>query len=89
MKSCLVNLVEDWEDVETHTRRLSHEMKTGSYQLRKAERSSEIRVRVGQFGYVGSFKDPDDPELIKILAFCAAEGFFKIKGTVATDVFFT
>jgi len=62
------------------------DMKTGSYQLRKSKDGAEIKVRVGQFGYVGNFKDP---ELIMILAFCAAESFFKIKGTVATDLFFT
>ena len=85
----MVNLVEDWEDVATHTRRLSHDMKTGSYQTRSTEKGTEIKVRVGQFGYAGTFKDSEDPELIKILAFCAAEGFFKIKGTVATEMFFT
>ena len=85
----MVNLVEDWEDIEVYTRRLSYDMKTGSYQVRKSKDGAEIKVRVGQFGYVGSFKDPEDPELIMILAFCAAESFFKIKGTVATDLFFT
>ena len=84
-----VNLVEDWKDIEVYTRRLSHDVKTGSYMLRKADDGAEIKVRVGQFGYANWFKDPKDPELIKILAFCSAEGFFKIKGTVATDLFFT
>jgi hypothetical protein len=80
----LVNLVEDWKDIEVYTRRLSHDVKTGSYMLRKAEDGAEIKVRVGQFGYAGRFKDQEDPELIKILAFCAAEGFFKIKEPVVT-----
>jgi hypothetical protein len=52
----LVNLVEDWKDIEIYTRRLSHDVKTGSYMLRKAEDAAEIKVRVGQFGNVGKSK---------------------------------
>jgi hypothetical protein len=52
----LVNLVEDWKDIEVYTRRLSHDVKTGSYMLRKAEDAAEIKVCVGQFGNVGKSK---------------------------------
>jgi hypothetical protein len=48
----------------------------------------EIKVRVGKFGYVNKFKDPEDPELIKIEAFCRVEGFYKIQGCVPDEFFY-
>jgi hypothetical protein len=48
----------------------------------------EVRVRVGQFGYVKWFKDPDDAELIQIEAFCKVEGFYKIIGSKSEEFFY-
>jgi hypothetical protein len=59
----LVNLVEDWESIEKYARQLEYYTKVGSYQLRKSNDGMEIKVRVGKFGYVNKFKDPEDPEL--------------------------
>jgi len=71
----LVNLVEDWESIETYTAYLEYWVKIGSYQLKKSSEGEEIKVRVGKFGYIKKFKESEDPELIKILVFCQAEGF--------------
>jgi len=86
----LVDLVEEWEDIERYTRSLAQCIRAGaSYQLRKSKEGIEIKVRVCKFGYSEKFKDPQDPELIKILAFCQKEEFIKVSGAVATDLFFT
>jgi hypothetical protein len=84
----LVNLVENWEDIEKYTRHLEHWAKIGSYQLRKSDEGAEIKVCVGKFGYSKKFKESQDPELIKILAFCQAEGFIKVLGSISNDLFY-
>jgi len=84
----LVNLVEDWEDIEKYTQRLSFWAKLGSYQLKKSTEGTEIKVSVGKFGYTKKFKEAEDPELIKILAFCKAEGFIKVQASVSDELFY-
>lgn len=84
----MVNLVEEWEDIERYTRYLGHWTKIGSYQLRKSSEGTEIKVCVGKFGYTQKFKESEDPELIKILAFCQAEGFIKVQGSVSNELFY-
>ena len=84
----MVNLVEDWESMERYTQHLEHWAKIGSYQLKKTIEGVEIKVRVGKFGFIKKFKEPEDPELIKILAFCKAEGFFKVSGSISDELFF-
>jgi hypothetical protein len=66
----LVNLVEDWEDIEKYTRHLVRWTKIGSYQPRKSDEGSEIKVCVGKLGYAKEFKVPEASEFIKILALC-------------------
>ena len=84
----MVNLVEDWEDIERYTRYLGFWAKVGSYQLRKSNEGAEIKVSVGKFGYTNKFEEPEDPELIKILAFCQAEGFIKVQASVSNELFY-
>jgi hypothetical protein len=84
----LVNLVEKWESIEEHTRLLESHAKVGSYQLKNLRDGVEVKVRVGQFGFVKFFKDKDDPELIQIEAFCKVEGFHKILGARTTEYFY-
>jgi hypothetical protein len=81
-------LVEDWEDIERYTRHLGFWAKTGSYQLKKFNESAEVKVSVGKFGYIRKFKEAEDPELIKILAFCQAEGFIKVQASVSDELFY-
>ncbi len=84
----MVSLVECWESIEEHTRLLEQHAKVGSYQIKNVKGGAEIRVRVGQFGFVKFFKDRDDPELIQIEAFCKVEGFHKIQGSRAAEFFY-
>jgi hypothetical protein len=84
----LVNLVEDWEDIEKYTQHQSYWTRIGSYQLNKTAEGAEIKVGVGKFGFVKKFKTPEDPELIKILAFCKAEGFIKVQASVSDELFY-
>ena len=85
----MVDLVEEWEDIARYTRYLPENIRSGSsYQLRKAEDSVEIKVRVCKYGYTRKFKNDEDPELIKILAFCKAEGFIKIQTSVLNEFFY-
>ena len=84
----MVDLVEDWQDIERHTEYLRHYGKVGSYQLKKSDKDAEIRVCIGPYGYIRQFREPEDPELIKILAFCQASKFIKVQGSLADDVFY-
>ena len=84
----MVNLVEDWEEVERYTRQLSSIAKIGSYQIKKSKDDVELKVHVGKFDYIGIFKEAENPELIKILAFCQAEGFYKVRRGVLDELFF-
>ena len=84
----MVNLVENWESIEQHTRQLESYSKVGSYRIKNVKGGVEVKVRVGQFGFVKFFKDKDDPELIQIEAFCRVEGFHKIVGARTAEFFY-
>ena len=84
----MVNLVEDWEDIEKYTEHLSFWTKIGSYQVKKSVEGAEVKVIVGKFGYIKKFKEAEDPELIKIIAFCKAEGFIKVNASISDDLFY-
>jgi len=84
----LVDLVEEWKYIEEHTQYLARYGKVGSYQLKKSEEGVEIKVCIGQYGYIRKFKEAEDPELIKILAFCQAAKFIKVHGSLADDIFY-
>ncbi len=84
----MVNLVEDWEDIEKYTQHQSFWTKIGSYQIKKSVEGAEIKVAVGKFGYIKKFKEAENPELIKILAFCQAEGFIKVSASVSDELFY-
>ena len=84
----MVNLVEEWKYIEEHTQYLVRYGKVGSYQLRKFDEGVEIKVCIGPYGYVRKFKEAEDPELIKILAFCQAAKFIKVQGSLVDDIFY-
>jgi hypothetical protein len=84
----LVSLVEKWDSIEEHARLLESHSKVGSYQLKPVNGGVEVRVRLGQFGFLKWFKDTDDPELIQIEAFCKIEGFHKITGIRSAEFFY-
>ena len=82
----MVDLVEDWEDLADYARLLPKSIKAGSsYQLRKSKDGVELKVRVCRYGYSQEFKDEDDVELIKILAFCKVEEFIRVTGGTRTE----
>ena len=80
----MVNLVEEWTDVEDY----AHRCRYGCYQIREAVDGTEIRVLVGRLGYIQVFKDSNDTQLKRIIDFCKAEGFIKILGNVPDELFF-
>ena len=82
--TCLVSLVESWEDLEEYANWCRH----GAYQLRETVDGVEIRVVVGRYGYLKNFKDLQDPALKRILGFCRTEGFVKVLGSVPDELFF-
>jgi hypothetical protein len=84
----LVSLVENWESIEEHARLLESHAKVGSYQIKNVNGGIEVRVRVGQFGFVKWFKDRNEAELIRIEAFCKVEGFHKIVGMKSAEFFY-
>lgn len=84
----MVNLLGDWEEIERYTRQLSSIAKIGSYQLKKSKEGIEIKVHVGQFGYIATFKQAEDAELIKILVFCENEGFYRVQRGILDALFF-
>jgi hypothetical protein len=84
-RKTLVNLVEEWADVEEYAQECRH----GYYQTRDAVDGTEIRVHVGRLGYVHVFKDANDPQLKRVINFCKAEGFIKILGNISDELFFT
>jgi hypothetical protein len=48
----MFNLVDNWESIEQHTRQLELYSKAGSYQVKNVKGGVEVKVRVGQFGFV-------------------------------------
>ncbi len=84
----MVSLVENWDSIEAHTRLLDSSTRVGSYQSKNVKGGVEIRVRVGQFGFVKWYKTDQDAELIHIKGFCENEGFHKIIGGKAAEFFY-
>ena len=84
----MVNLVVDWNDVERYTAYMAQYKKPGSYQLGKSDGNVVIRVSIGPYGYVKEFKQAEDPELIKILAFCQGANFIRVSGSLKDDAFY-
>ena len=80
----MVNLVEDWADIEDYAQRCRY----GSYQTRETVDGTEIRVHVGKFGYIHVFQDPEDQQLQRIIKFCRAEDFIKILGNIPDEQLF-
>jgi len=81
----LVSLVECWEDLEEYAKWC----RTGAYQTRETGEGVEIRVVIGKYGYVGSFKESKDPLYSRILEFCETEGLIKVLGNVPDEYFFS
>ncbi len=81
----MVSLVESWEDLEEYAKWC----RTGAYQMRESGEGIELRVVVGKYGFVKSFKESQDPLFSHILEFCETEGFIKVLGNVPDEFFFS
>ena len=83
----MVNLVDDWEEMEQYASRASS-ITARAYQTTGNKGKVELRVLVGKFGFNKEFSDLNDPLLCKILAFCNQGKFLNISKTVPDDQFF-
>jgi hypothetical protein len=80
----MVNIVEEWKDMEEYSSQVSH----GAYKLLGIEGKIEIRVKLGQFGFIKQFDDANDPLLNKILTFCKMRQYFNVSKTIKDEFFF-
>ncbi|MDR1992982.1 MAG: hypothetical protein LBQ98_05745 [Nitrososphaerota archaeon] len=79
----MVNLVEEWEILETYTGE-----KLGFYQLIDRDGKIEIRVTTGKIGFKKDYPCIDDVELTRILLFCKRRQFIQIHKTIQDNNFF-
>jgi len=80
----MVEIVEQWPDFEF----VADRHRYGAYQVIDAVDGVEVRVLVGRYGYVNTFEREEDPLLERILAYCRARGFIKLRGSVPDHLFF-
>ena len=79
----MVNLVEDWENMEEYAGD-----KQGFYQILSGGKGAEIRVTVGRLGFKRSFDDSKDPLLDRIVRFCGFQNYVKISENIRDEQFF-
>ncbi len=84
----MVNIVEDWKSLERYARKASADRLTGLYQIIEAEGKAEIRVWIGNCGFIKQYETPAEKELMDILDFCWKEQFTEIIGNIADENFF-
>lgn len=80
----MVDLVKDWRMLEEY----AEGCRVGAFQVREVVEGWEVRVHVGRFGFVKTFKDEKDGELAHIRKFCEKAGFVEITGSVDDSLFF-
>jgi hypothetical protein len=83
----LVNIVEDWEEMEQYASRASYAT-ARAYQREKANNKTCIRVLVGKFGFEKEFPNEEDTLFARIKSFCDAGSFLNVGKTVPDDQFF-
>jgi len=79
----LVNLVEDWQNIEEYAGD-----KQGFYQILSGGKGVEIRVTVGKLGFKQSFDNSKDPLLVRIIKFCGFQNYVKISESIRDEQFF-
>jgi len=79
----LVNLVEDWENIEEYAGD-----KQGFYQIFSGGKGAEIRVTVGRLGFKQSFENSKDQLLERIIKFCSFQNYVKISENIRDEQFF-
>jgi len=83
----LVNIVEDWEEMEHYASRASYAT-ARAYQTENVNDKTRVRVLVGKFGFEKEFSDLKDPLLARIQSFCSSGKFLSVGKTVPDDQFF-
>lgn len=83
----MVNLVEDWEDMEHYSAQVMHGTAC-AYQTSENKGKVEVRVLVGKYGYIKQFDDLNDPLLSHILNFCSQGKYLNVNKTIPDDKFF-
>jgi len=79
----LVNLVEDWKVLEEYAG-----FKRGFYQILHGEKSTEVRLKVGELGFIKKFTDKEDPLLNSILNFCKTNHYIEVSNNIMDQFFF-
>ena len=79
----MVNLVEDWENIEEYAGD-----KQGFYQILSGGKGVEIRLTVGRLGFKQSFDDSKDPLLDRIVRFCGFQNYVKVSENIRDEQFF-
>jgi hypothetical protein len=82
----LINIVEDWQEMEDYASRASH-VTVRAFQKEERESKTLIRVLVGRFGYAKEF-DAGDELLSQILDYCNTKNFLNVDKTVPDEQFF-
>jgi len=80
--------VEEWETLEKYSRQASADKLTGLYQIMEMDGKAEIRVWIGNCGFIKQFETPADKQLMDIRDFCWKEKFTEICGNIPDDKFF-
>ena len=80
----MVNVVKDWNQMEEY----AEFCRIGQYQVTQTLDGTEVRVFVGRFGYIKTFKDPKDPDLNRILEFCIRNNFIEVISNIPDEQFF-
>ena len=81
----MVNLVEDWEILESHAK---DSRAQGYYQILGDAEAAEIRVAIGRLGFTKAFESKKDPLLNHIKAFCESQEFIRVSKSIRDDFFF-
>ena len=81
----MVHVLDDWDALKDYAAYCRY----GCYQTRDlGDEDEEIRVMVGRFGYLATFKK-EDPKLKEILSFCTRQGFLQIVRETGEELFFS
>ena len=84
----MVNLVEDWKAVE----RYAKNRKLGFYQtisnIKTNAKTIEIRVSVGEVGFMKKFENEEAPLFKEILDFCKSKEYIEVHDNIPNNHFF-
>jgi hypothetical protein len=80
----MVSIVKDWSQMEEY----AEWCRIGQFQVCATLDGKEIRVLIGRFGFIRTFKTEEDPVLEHMLKFCKLNGFVEVVDNIPEDQFF-